>query len=100
MQLAKVIGTVVATQKYAGLKGYKMLIIQPLTDALQFSGKPLVAIDSVQSGPNDLVHWVSAREAGFVMEDSFAPVDAAITGIVDDVYVVEEGIKDKEEIFE
>ena len=99
MQLAKVIGTVVATQKHEGLKGYKMLMIQPLTDSLQPSGKPIVAIDSVHAGYNDLVHWVSAREATLVMDNSFAPVDAAITGIVDDVHVVGGGIKDKEEIF-
>ena len=99
MQLEKVIVTVVATHKHDGLKGYKMMIIQPLTDSLQPSGKPVVAIDSVQAGANDLVHWVSAREATLVMENSFAPVDAAITGIVDDVYVVGGGIKNKEEIF-
>ncbi|MBN2690124.1 MAG: EutN/CcmL family microcompartment protein [Gammaproteobacteria bacterium] len=100
MQLAKVIGTVVATEKDPSLHGIKLLIIQPLTDDLKDTGKPIVAVDSVQAGPNDLVHWTASREASLVLEDSFSPVDAAITGIVDDVYVQDAGILDKEEIFE
>ena len=100
MQLAKVIGTVVATQKDPALNGYKILMIQPLTDELKPSGVPIAAIDAVQAGPNDLVHWVTAREAALVMDDSFAPVDAAITGIVDHVNQEANQIKDKKDIFE
>ena len=33
MQLARVIGTVVATQKYEGLTGVKFLVVQPLSKA-------------------------------------------------------------------
>jgi len=85
MQLAKVIGTVVATIKDQRLTGLKILMIQPLTDELKNSGKPIAAIDTVQAGPNDLVYWVTAREATLALPDSFVAVDAAITGIVDDV---------------
>jgi ethanolamine utilization protein EutN len=99
MQLARVIGTVVATQKDPGLKGYKILMIQPLTDDLKPSGCPIAAIDAVQAGPSELVHWVTAREAALVMDDSFAPVDAAITGIVDQVNQEINIIKDKKDIF-
>jgi len=74
-------------------------MIQPLTDELKPSGGPIAAIDAVQAGPNDLVHWVTAREASLVMENSFAPVDAAITGIVDQVNQEINKIKDKQEIF-
>lgn len=100
MQLAQVIGTVVATQKDPTLNGYKILMIQPLTDELKPSGMPIAAIDAVQAGLNDLVHWVSAREASLVMDNSFAPVDAAITGIVDNVNKETNVIKDKKDIFE
>jgi len=100
MQLARVIGTVVATQKDPGLKGYKILMIQPLADELKPSGSPIAAIDAVQAGPGELVHWVTAREAALVMDDSFAPVDAAITGIVDQVNQEINVIKDKNGIFE
>jgi len=85
MQLARVIGTLVATIKDPSLIGQKILMIQPLTDDLKPVGTPIAAIDSVRAGTGDLVHWVIAREAALVLENSFAPVDAAITGIVDEV---------------
>lgn len=99
MQLAKVIGTVVSTVKDPSLAGEKILMIQPLTDDLKPSGLPIAAVDCVQAGPNDLVHWVAAREASLVMQNTFAPVDAAVTGIVDQVNQEDVGIKDKSEIF-
>ena len=100
MQLAKVIGTVVATIKDNGLIGHKILLIQPLTDTLKPSAGPIAAIDVVQAGPNDLVHWVTSREAALALPDSFVPVDAAITGIVDQVNIEVNNIHNKEEIFE
>ncbi|EKE01137.1 MAG: ethanolamine utilization protein EutN/carboxysome structural protein CcmL [uncultured bacterium] len=100
MQLAKVIGTVVATTKDPALTGLKIMMIQPLTDSLKNSGGPIAAIDVVQAGVGDLVHWVTAREAALALPDSFVAVDAAITGIVDQVNSSSDGIKDKREIFE
>lgn len=98
MQLAKVIGTVVATQKHQALNGIKLLMIQPLNDDLQPAGKPIAAADPiVRAGLNDLVHWVTAREAALTLPDSFTPVDAAITGIVDQVN--QENVKPDAEIF-
>ncbi len=99
MQLAKVIGTVVATTKDRALVGQKIMMIQPLTDSLKNSGLPIAAIDAVQAGPGDLVHWVTAREAALVLDDSFVAVDAAITGIVDQVNVETDKIKDRQDIF-
>lgn len=100
MQLARVIGNLVATIKDPLLQGQKILMIQPLTDELKPSGGPIAAIDIAQAGLNDLVYWVTAREAALVLENSFVPVDAAVTGIVDCVNVEKGGIKDKDEIFE
>jgi ethanolamine utilization protein EutN len=99
VQLAKVIGTVVATQKIAGLEGSKILMIQPVKDDMTNAGGPIAAIDTVQAGPNDLVYWITAREAALALPETFVAVDAAITGIVDDVQREDVGIKDKEEIF-
>jgi len=101
MQLAKVIGTVVATTKHEALNGIKILMIQPLNDDLKPVGNAIAATDAIiKAGLNDLVHWVTAREAGFTLPDSFAPVDAAITGIVDQVNQEDVGILNKEKIFE
>jgi ethanolamine utilization protein EutN len=100
MKLAKVIGTVVATQKDESIKDLKILMIQPLDEKLNNSGEPIAAIDTVQAGYGDLVYITLARESSLALPQPFAPVDAAITGIVDQVNIEDTGIKDKEKIFE
>jgi ethanolamine utilization protein EutN len=88
MQLAKVIGTVVATQKYEGLQGIKFLLVQPLSKQQQPEGEPVVAADATaQAGPGELVFIVGSREAAQAMPVKFVPVDHAIVGIVDEVDV-------------
>ncbi len=88
MQLARVIGTVVATQKYEGLAGIKFLIVQPLTKQQTPKGKPVVAADATaQAGPEELVFIVGSREAAQAMPITFVPVDHAIVGIVDEVEI-------------
>ena len=88
MKLARVIGTVVATVKTPGLEGEKLMVIQPLNDDLSHSGEAIVAIDTVRSGPNELVYWIGGREATLPLHDTFVPVDATIVGIVDHVNTV------------
>lgn len=86
MQLARVMGTVVATTQYQGLEGVKFLIVQPLSKTQQPEGKPVVAADATaQAGPGELVFIVGSREAAQAMPNVFVPVDHAIVGIVDDV---------------
>ena len=86
MQLARVIGTVVATVKADGMDGVKFLIIQPLDRHQEPNGDPVVAADAVHmAGPGELVYFVSAREAAVAMPNTFVPVDQAIVGIVDEV---------------
>lgn len=91
MKLAKVIGTVVASQKYETLEGAKLLIIQPLTwEERKPIDKPQVAVDTVQAGIGDYVFYVEAREASLPLLPEIAPVDAGIVGIVDSVNIHEE----------
>ena len=85
MNLGRVIGTVVATQKYEGLEGKKFLVVQPLDHALRTAGDPIVAVDTVRAGPGELSYFVNSREAALACDPWFVPVDAAIVGIVDDV---------------
>ena len=86
MQLARVIGTVVASVKAPGLDGIKLLVIQPLDRQLKPVGGQLVAADAVHmAGRGELVYFVAAREAAQAMPDPFVPVDHAIVGIVDAV---------------
>ena len=97
MKLARVRGTVVCTQKHASVKDLTMLLVQPLDDGLNNSGGPIVAIDTAQAGPGDLVHLTLSREATLALPNPYAPVDAAITGIVDAVDV--ENVKMNKGIF-
>jgi len=86
MQLGRVIGTLVATQKHAKLDGAKLLLVQPVTPDDQPRGTPLLTIDSVGAGVGERVLIViEGRAAGEALRRKAAPVDAAIIGIVDRV---------------
>jgi ethanolamine utilization protein EutN len=86
MQLARVTGTVVATVKYRGLEGIKLLIVQPLDKHGEPAGRQVVAADAVaMAGPGELVYIVGSREAAQALPETFVPVDHAIVGIVDAV---------------
>ena len=86
MQLARVLGRVVATEKADGLEGVRFLLIQPLDKSQQLKGGTVVAADATHmAGEGELVYFVSSREAAEALPVRFVPVDHAITGIVDDV---------------
>ena len=86
MQLGRVIGSVIASVKDPGIEGVPLLIVQPLDRERRPSGRPFVAADALRmAGPGELIYWVGAREAAQALEETFAPVDHAIVGIVDAV---------------
>lgn len=91
MQLARVVGTVVATQKHHKFEGAKLLLVQPLTLDDEPRGTALLAVDGVGAGIHEKVLIViEGRAAGEAIGRTLAPVDAAIIGIVDAVDVVRE----------
>lgn len=83
MQLARVIGNVVATAKNESLKGRKLLIVQTLDAELNPKGQPLVALDAVGAGVGELVFWCRGKEASFPFKREDTPTDCTIIGIVD-----------------
>jgi ethanolamine utilization protein EutN len=86
MKFARVVGNLVASQKYRGLEGVKFLIVQPLDIRRQPDGEPYVAADATQqAGPDELVFVIASKEAAMALPVSFVPIDAAVVGIVDDV---------------
>jgi ethanolamine utilization protein EutN len=86
MQLATIIGTVVASTKTPGLEGIKLLIAQPLDKQRRPQGEPVVAADATaQAGPGELVFMIASREAALTLPETFVPVDHAVVGIVDEV---------------
>jgi ethanolamine utilization protein EutN len=88
VQIARVVGTVVATQKNRKLEGAKLLLVQPLTLEGQPKGSALLAIDSVGAGIGEKVLVViEGKAAGDALRRKAAAVDAAIIGIIDAVEV-------------
>lgn len=90
MQIARVVGTVVSTQKNRKLEGAKLLLVQPLGLDDAPRGTALLAIDSVGAGVSERVIVVlEGRAAQEALGKKLAPVDAAIVGIVDQLDFVE-----------
>lgn len=83
MQLARVLGEIVATMKDANLTGLKLLVLQPLSASGEPAGRTLVAVDSVGSGVGENVFFVRGREAAFPFYPAEPPTDACVVGIVD-----------------
>ena len=87
MQLAKVIGDVVATRKDEKLVSNKLLIARPIDPYGKAEGNYLVAVDTVDAGFGETVLIVSGSSARMASGMKDCPVDAAIVGIVDTVEV-------------
>ena len=83
MQLARVVGDVVSTQKNEGLHGLKLLVLQPIAADSSPVGRTLVAVDAVGAGVGEVVFFVRGKEASFPFYPTEAPVDAGVVGIVD-----------------
>ncbi|MCH8881484.1 MAG: EutN/CcmL family microcompartment protein [Planctomycetes bacterium] len=86
MLLGRIIGTVVASVRYAGLEGVPFLMVQPLDRFGAEKGRPLVAADATKmAGPGELILYEGGREAAMVLDETFVPIDHAVVGIVDEV---------------
>jgi len=86
MQLAKVIGTVVATCKDELLTGVKLLVIQPVDSTGEKDGAPIVAVDTIGAGSGELVFFAKSKEGAMPLLNPNACTDAGITGIIDYIY--------------
>jgi microcompartment protein CcmK/EutM len=88
VNFARVIGTVWATAKDPHLRGIAFRILRPEDEIGRATGAPFVAADKVSAREGDRVFYVRAREAAKAFPGKFAPVDAAILGIVDGADVI------------
>lgn len=90
MDLAKVIGTVVATRKDPSLEGTRLLIVQPLDEKQNPISDPLVAVDTLNdAGVGEIVYIVTGGDAVSVIPGKRMPVDVAIVGIVDSISLID-----------
>ncbi|MBA2501330.1 MAG: EutN/CcmL family microcompartment protein [Pyrinomonadaceae bacterium] len=90
MIIARILGSVVSTQKDERLAGKKLLIVRPLNlDGTEGSGYT-IAVDTVGAGFHERVLVVAGSSARLASGMKDTPVDAAIIGVIDTVDVMSE----------
>ena len=87
MQLAEVIGTVVATRKESTLSGIKLLVLRVVDLKQKPLGHYVVAADAVGAGSGELVLYASGSSARLTEVTQDRPVDAVVMAIVDNLEV-------------
>jgi microcompartment protein CcmK/EutM len=87
MLIAKVIGTTVSTIKDEKLVARKLLIVRQTDETGAPSGKPFVAVDTVDAGVGDLVLTCSGSSARQTDITKDTPVDAVIMAVIDSLVV-------------
>mgnify|MGYP001302391612 CR=1 FL=1 len=87
MLIAKVIGTTVSTIKDEKLTGRKLLILRQTDERGEPSGKPYVAVDTVNAGEGDLVLTCAGSSARQTTLTKDSPVDAVIMAVIDSLEV-------------
>jgi ethanolamine utilization protein EutN len=86
--IGRVVGSVVATQKNESFVGSKMLLVQPLDLDGNDYGQEILAIDTQDAGPGDIVLVVSeGNSSRQAIGKTDAPVDSVIIGVVDTVRI-------------
>ncbi len=85
MRIAKIIGTVVSTQKDERLKGKKLLIVKPINPDGTDAGGYVVAVDTVGAGFHERVLIVGGSSARMADGNKDCPVDTAIVGVIDSI---------------
>ena len=87
MQLGKIIGTIVSTQKDEKLEGLKFHIVKSIDFDGNTTGSFLVAVDAMGAGIGEVVLTASGSAARLTPITKDKPVDAVIMAIVDIVEI-------------
>ena len=83
MKLAKVLGTVVATEKDAKLDGFRFLMLGLWGPDDKPEGGSVVAVDGVGAGVGEMVLFAAGSSARQTAATDNKPVDAVVMAIVD-----------------
>ncbi len=101
MFVAKVTGSLVATQKVDAMVGHKLLVVEPYRvnpetrTALKSAGRTFVAVDTVGAGEGEYVLITQGSSARLTPETKNLPVDTVIIGIIDTVHVDHDCVYEK-----
>ncbi len=93
MFVAKVTGSLIATQKVDSMVGYKLLVVEPYRldattrKSLTTTGRTFIAVDMLGAGEGDYVLLTQGSSARLTPETKQLPIDAVVIGIVDTVHV-------------
>jgi ethanolamine utilization protein EutN len=91
--LARVTGSVVATQKVAAMTGHKLLVVEPYrvdeatSKRLVPTGRTFVVVDTLGAGTGEMVLVCQGSSARLTPETEKLPIDAVVIGLVDTVDV-------------
>ena len=82
---ARVVGTATSTIKHASMRGWKLLVAQPLAaDGLSPDGDPVLVVDNLGAGIGGLVVISSdGRGTRELLNSDTTPVRWSVLGIVD-----------------
>ncbi|MFZ2493066.1 MAG: EutN/CcmL family microcompartment protein [Thermoanaerobaculia bacterium] len=83
MQLARVVGAVVATRKEETMQGLKLLVVKPLDEEGRESGNAVISADAVGAGPGEIVLIAAGSSARQTVATDKRPVDSVVMAIVD-----------------
>lgn len=103
MFVAKVTGSLVATQKVESMVGHKLLVVEPFRldakqrDRLVTTGRTFIAVDCLGAGEGDFVLITQGSSARMTPETGKLPIDTVIIGIVDRVHVETACVYSREE---
>lgn len=98
MFVAKVTGSLIATQKVDSMTGQKLLIVEPYRvdpkdrSQLVSTGRSFIAVDMLGAGLGEMVLITQGSSARFTPETSKLPIDCVVIGIVDDVHVEKQSV--------
>ena len=92
MNLCRVLGPVVATEKHPAFAGLKLLVVQPVDEAGKAQGRSFLAVDRVsQAGEGDTVlvlrEGTGIRQLFGLAKDAKLPIRSCIVGVVDAIDV-------------
>ncbi len=89
MRLCRVLGSITSTIKHPCYAGLKLMVVQPMDERGDPSGKSFIAVDRVQSGRGDVVLVMSegngVRQLFGVAKTADLPIRSIIVGVVDEV---------------
>ena len=84
MNLGRVIGQATSTVKHPSLDGWRLLVIQPVNNAGEPDGEPVMSIDDMGAGRGDMVLISSDGKAvREMMKSNNTPVRWAVMGLQD-----------------